>query len=780
MTAGDDPGGGARPPSIDDRLEHRRPPTRAAGVPSVVSSARAVLGRAGPAGLLQLARVNQFDGFDCPSCAWADPDDDRSVAEFCENGAKAVADATDRHRADPGFFATHTVEDLLARDDRWLNDAGRITHPMLRRAGDDRFAAVRWDVAERLVAEHLAATTPDRAVFYTSGRASNEAAFLYQLWARALGTNNLPDCSNMCHESSGAALGPTIGIGKGTVRLHDLEVADVVVVLGQNPGTNAPRMLTALQRCVENGGTIVAVNPMREVGLSRFVNPQDLADVRRAPRALAGGTTLASVHLRVRVGGDLALLTGVQKALVEAGGVDEHFVERRTTGWEGLRRHLEQQSWAPLEAASGLDRGAMRRLADLVAGTDRVVWAWAMGLTQHEHAVGTIRQLANLALLRGAIGREGAGLCPVRGHSNVQGDRTVGIWDRPTEAMLARLDAGVGGGFTAPREHGLDVVGSIGAARRGEVDVFVALGGNLLQASPDTDATAAALGDVHLGVHVTTKLNRGHLLTGRTSLLLPCLSRAEADVTAAGPQFVTVESSMGVVSRSRGRMAPASDQLRSEPRIVAGLAAASLGPTTPIDWVAHATDLDRVRDLVEACVPGFDDYNRRVRLDGGFARPTPARDGDFSGLPDGRAVLTTYPLPGDGDEAAARGVAHAPEGSLTLMTVRSHDQFNTTVYGEDDRYRGVHGDRRVVFVAPPDAARLGLDDGQRVDVTSHAPDGSRRVVHGFRVVLHDLPAGDCAAYFPEANPLVPLSSVAIGSNTPTSKAVPVTLAPVAG
>lgn len=772
MTADDTSRSGhGRPPAgDDDALQHTGEPDTAAGVPAVLSSAEVVLRRAGWRGLRELGRVNQFDGFDCPSCAWADPEDERSVAEFCENGAKAVADAADRSRADPAFFAEHSIGDLLGRSDRWLNDAGRITTPMLRRAGAEHWTPIGWESAEQLVAEHLAATSPDRAAFYTSGRASNEAAFLYQLWARSLGTNNLPDCSNMCHESSGTALAPTIGIGKGTVTLHDLEVADVIVVLGQNPGTNAPRMLSALQACVERGGTIVAVNPMKEVGLSRFANPQDLKRPTRLGRALRG-TALASEHLQVRIGGDLALLTGVQKALVEVGGVDEDFVAASTTGFDELSEHLAAQPWVPLEAASGISRERMRWLAELVASTDRVVWCWAMGLTQHEHAVGTIQQLANLALLRGAIGVEGGGLCPVRGHSNVQGDRTVGIWDRPTDAFLDRLEAGIGNGWAAPRAHGHDVVSSIEAAARCEVDVLVALGGNLLQAAPDTDATTAALSQVHLAVHITTKLNRGHLLAGETALLLPCLSRPEADVTDHGPQFVTVESSMGVVSRSQGRMRPASPELRSEPAIVAGLAAASLGPSTPVPWHELAADLDRVRDLIEASIEGFDDYNARVRTDGGFALPNPAREGDFSPLPGGRAVLSTYPLPGGGPTVGLT----PPEDVLTLMTVRSHDQFNTTVYGEDDRYRGVHGDRRVVFLSPVDAVARGLADGDRIDVTSHAADG-QRTIHGFRVVLHDLPDGDCAAYFPEANPLVPLGSTAIGSNTPTSKAVPVTIA----
>ncbi|MFT5563792.1 MAG: molybdopterin-dependent oxidoreductase alpha subunit, partial [Myxococcota bacterium] len=447
-----------RAPSDPSALEHRPVPDHAAGIPAVAQTIRATAARVGlRRGAQLLSQVNQKDGFDCPSCAWGDPEGDRSFAEFCENGAKAVADAADRARANPVFFADHSVDDLLGRSDRWLNDAGRITHPMIRRAGDTHLTPIRWETAESMVAEHVAALpTPDRAIFYTSGRASNEAAFLYQLWARALGTNNLPDCSNMCHESSGLALSPTIGIGKGTVHIADLEAADVIVVLGQNPGTNHPRMLTALQRCVRDGGTVVSVNPMAEAGLRGVVNPQDFTKPMKAVPALAGrATPLADIHLQVRIGGDLALLTGVQKALVEAGDVDVAYVVDRTSGFDELRAHLAAQPWEPLEAASGIRRTRMVELARLIGSTRKVVWCWAMGLTQHEHAVGTIQQLVNLALLRGSVGVHGGGLCPVRGHSNVQGDRTVGIWDQPTDEFLDRLDAGVGRGFTAPRAHGL-------------------------------------------------------------------------------------------------------------------------------------------------------------------------------------------------------------------------------------------------------------------------------------------------------------------------------------
>ncbi len=746
------------------RLKISEPRDVAAGVPAVMSTMRHITREAGLLrGLPLLRDANQHDGFDCPSCAWPDPDGERSFAEFCENGAKAIADAGTRDVVTPTWFQRFTVHELAAMTDRDLNRSGRITAPVVRRAGSDRFEAISWDDAYALVGQRLQAlSSPDRALFYTSGRASNEAAFLYQLFARAYGTNNLPDCSNLCHESSGRALGSTIGIGKGTVLLEDFPQAEVVVVIGQNPGTNHPRMLTALQEAAEAGATIVSVNPMREAGLVTFRNPQDFARPSRW-KAAATGTDLASMFLPVRIGGDLALLTGVQKALRERdldgrGGIDHAWLDTHAVGFDDLAAILDAADWDTIEREAGVDRARITELADLLAGTDRIIWCWAMGLTQHEHAVGTIQQIVNLSLLRGAIGRPGAGLCPVRGHSNVQGDRTVGIWERATDAFLDRLAAGVG--FTPPREHGLDVVDGIRAMHAGDVDVLVCLGGNFLSAAPDTRFTAAAMDRLDLAVHIATKPNRSHLVGDGTTLLLPCLARTDLDVQASGPQFVTCENSMGIVDTSRGNRTPVADTLRSEPAIVAGLAAATLGPTTPVDWHDLVEDYDRIRDLIEASIEGFDDYNRRVRERGGFALPNAPRLGRFDGLPDGRARLTAYEVP----------TTDLAPGDLVMMTIRSHDQFNTTIYDNDDRYRGVHDERRVVFLNPTDMAALGLTTGDRVDLVGRHGDGDRRAPN-FLAVPYDLPRGNCATYFPEANVLVPIDTVARDSNTPASKYV---------
>jgi len=756
---------GPTAPTGSLRVEDPKP--TAAGFAGVSAAMRSVWQQAGVArGLPLLRRANQHAGFDCPSCAWPDPDGDRSIAEFCENGAKAIADAGTRDTVTPEWLAGFTVSDLAAKSDRWLNDAGRLTNPVIRRR--DRFEPIAWDDAFALVGARLRElTSPDRAIFYTSGRASNEAAFLYQLFVRALGTNNLPDCSNLCHESSGHALGSTIGVGKGTVLLEDFDQADVVVVIGQNPGTNHPRMLSALQAAKERGATIVSINPLPETGLRHFRNPQDLARPSRWAKAVRG-QDLADLHLPVRIGGDLALLTGLQKQLLERdragnGGIAHDYVAANTTGWDDLVAAIDQHGWDAIESEAGVDRGRLSEVADLLAGTDRIIWCWAMGLTQHEHAVGTIQQIVNLSLMRGAIGMPGAGLCPVRGHSNVQGDRTVGIWEHPTDAFLDGLAEGVG--FTPPRAPGLDVVNALRAMHAGEVDVVVALGGNLLSASPDTVFAAEALDRVDLNVQIATKLNRTHLVGAATTLLLPCLARTDLDVQGAGPQFVSCENSMGIVTASQGRQKPVSGHLRSEPAIVAGLAHATLGQT-PVDWPSLADDYDRIRDLIERSIPGFDDYNRRVRAHGGFALPNPAREGRFDGLPAGRARFTAYHLPR----------TRLADDELVMMTVRSHDQFNTTIYGDDDRYRGVYNERRVVFMHPDDMADRGLQTTDLVDLVGTYAGRVRRAPR-FQVVPFDLPRGNCATYFPEANVLVPVESVARDSNTPTSKYVVVTIEP---
>lgn len=744
------------------------PPTSAAGLRAVEKAMRVVVRQSGlRRGIHALRRVNQTEGFDCPSCAWADPDGDRSFAEFCENGAKAVADAADRHRLDAPTLGRFTLTELAAMHDRDLNALGRITEPMIRRSGTDRFVPATWDDALGTVAAALRSIDdPDRAIFYTSGRASNEAAFLYQLFVRAFGTNNLPDCSNLCHESSGRALGSTIGIGKGTVRLSDFDEAELIIVIGQNPGTNHPRMLSALQTAKSNGASIVSINPLREAGLVEFRNPQDFARPRGLARAVTG-TPMADTHLRVRIGGDLALLTGVQKALVERdrggrGGIDHEWLDANAVGFDSVAELVSRTAWSDIETESGIERHRLRELADMIGDSRRIIWCWAMGLTQHEHAVGTLQQIVNLALMRGAIGIPGAGLCPVRGHSNVQGDRTVGVWERPTDEFIDRLESAVG--FTAPRVPGHDVVHGIQAMHRGEMDVFVSLGGNLLSAGPDTAYTAEALGRVRVAAHIVTKLNRSHLVEGGTMVLLPCLARTDLDVQASGPQFVTCENSMGVVQRSAGDLEPPSSSVRSEPAIVAKLAALTLGDTEPVDWSGLAGDYDRIRDLIEAAVAGFDDYNRRVRQPGGFELPNPPRFGDFSGLTGGRAVLTAYPL----------AIAETGPGELVMTTIRSHDQFNTTIYAHDDRYRGIAAERRVVLMSPDDIAHRGLVPGQRVDLVGRHG-GVERRAENFLVVSYDIPVGNCATYFPEANVLVPVDRVALGSNTPMSKYVPVTV-----
>ena len=754
------------PPAADDDVGIRvgTPKRAAAGVTAVGHALRHVGAELGVAkavtkGTRTLLRVNQPDGFDCPGCAWPDPGH-TSPFEFCENGAKAVAEESTERRIGPDFFAAHSLDDLDTASDYWLGQQGRITEPMVRRPGRQHYEPIGWDAAFDLIAERLDGLAhPDRAVFYTSGRTSNEAAFLYQLLARTLGTNNLPDCSNMCHESSGVALSQSIGIGKGTVSLDDIHQAQLILVIGQNPGTNHPRMLAALERAKRNGARIVSINPLREAGLVAFRNPQRPAGV------LGRGTRLADLHLPIRVGADLALFQLVNQRLIADGAVDTDFVEQRCEGLAELTAHLGARDPVHLLESTGLRAGDVAQLTEWIAGTDRIVACWAMGLTQHRQAVATIQEIANTLLLRGAFGKPGAGACPVRGHSNVQGDRTMGIYEQPAETFLAALDAEFG--ITAPRAHGYDTVAAIAAMAAGDVDVFVGMGGNFVAAAPDTAVTAAAMRRVGLTVQVSTKLNRSHVAAGETALILPCLGRTEADPDPFGqPRFVTVEDSMSAVHASSGRNAPASPDLRSEPEIVAAIGNRLTG-TAPrsVPWEQLGHDYDAVRQRIAAVVPGFADFNRRVREPGGFVLPNPPRDAGEFALPGGRArlVVNTF-VPID-----------VPAGRLLLQTVRSHDQFNTTVYGLDDRYRGIKHGRRVVFVNLDDLAELGFVDGEHVDVVSEWNDGVERRAEGFRLVAYDVPRGTCAAYFPEANVLVPLGSTAERSNTPTSKSVVVRL-----
>ncbi len=762
------PQGPASEPAFDEGegLSVGAPKAWVAGIPAVLSTFRHIAGKAGMRGVKALRVLNQVDGFDCPSCAWPDADDERSAFEFCENGAKAVASETMKAKVDGAFFARYSVAELAAQSDAWHDAQGRIAEPVLLDEGASHYRPIRWEEAFALLGEHLRALpSPHRAAFYTSGRASNEAAFLYGLLARSFGTQNLPDCSNMCHESSGAALGAAIGIGKGTVSLEDFEAADVVLCAGQNPGTNHPRMLATLEAAVEVGAKLVSINPLREPGLMAFAHPQKVRGV------LGRATALASAHLPVAIGGDQALFRGLAKALLareeSQGGVfDQAFLAEYTRGLADYLDSVRRTPWSQVEALSGLGRETIEDLAETItnarSGKKRLITCWAMGLTQHHHAVPTLREVANVHLLLGAVGREGAGFCPVRGHSNVQGDRTVGIGEKMPEWFQAALEKATG--IEAPRAHGHDAVGTIFAMHRGEVDVFVALGGNFLQASPDTAMVAEGLRQVGLTVQISTKLNRSHLVTGRRALILPCLGRTERDEGPTGPRRVSCENSMGVVQGSAGRLAPASAHLRSEVDIVRGIALATLSPEQmgTVDWSALG-DYDRVRTLIEAVVPGFDDYNQRVREPGGFYLPNGPKERVFP-------------------TASGKAEFHAGEieaftvqpGRFVLQTLRSHDQFNTTIYGEDDRYRGVYGGRRVVFMNPEDMRERGFEALQPVDLISHFQGETRRV-RRFRVIPYEMPRGALAAYFPEANPLVPAGSFARVSRTPTSKAIEVSV-----
>ncbi|MEU3598036.1 FdhF/YdeP family oxidoreductase [Streptomyces sp. NPDC006798] len=744
---------------VQDAPEIGPPGHSAAGLPGVAHTLKAAREQMGAARSVRtLLKVNQKDGFDCPGCAWPEDAGKRHLAEFCENGAKAVAEEATLRRVTPEFFAEHPVAELAERSGYWLGQQGRITEPVHLPEGGDRYEPVSWERAFSIVAEELRALeSPDEAVFYTSGRTSNEAAFLFQLFVREFGTNNLPDCSNMCHESSGSALTETLGVGKGSVSLEDLHRADLIVVAGQNPGTNHPRMLSALEKAKKAGARIISVNPLPEAGLERFRNPQ-------TARGLLRGTELADLFLRIRIGGDQALFRMWNRLILEAGGgVDEEFVRTHTHGFEEFAAAARAADWAETLTATGLERAGIERAAAMLLASERTVVCWAMGLTQHKHAVATIREVVNLLLLRGAVGRPGAGVCPVRGHSNVQGDRTMGIFERPAPAFLDALEKEFG--FAPPRRHGYDVVRSIRALRDGDAKVFFAMGGNFVAASPDTAVTEDAVRRARLTVHVSTKLNRSHAVTGRQALILPTLGRTDRDVQAGGRQFVTVEDSMGMVHASRGNLPPASPLLLSEPAIVARLARAVLGAGSRTPWEEFERDYGAIRDRIARVVPGFEDFNAKAARPGGFTLPHAPRDERRFPTATGRANFTAAPVE----------YPRVPPGRLLLQTLRSHDQYNTTIYGLDDRYRGVRGGRRVVLVHPADAGELGLPDGSYADLVGEWKDGVERRAPGFRVVHYPTARGCAAAYYPETNVLVPLDSTADTSNTPASKSVVVRL-----
>ncbi|BCQ09002.1 putative oxidoreductase [Mycobacterium heckeshornense] len=747
------------------------PEREAAGLKAVLVSMQRGLASMGPLRTaVSLLRLNQRNGFDCPGCAWPEEPGGRKIAEFCENGAKAVAEEATKRVVTPEFFARHSIADLASRPEYWLSQQGRLTHPMVLRPGDDHYRPISWAAAYRLIADELRGLDdPNQAVFYTSGRTSNEAAFLYQLMVRSFGTNNLPDCSNMCHESSGAALSETIGIGKGSVSVEDIVHADLIIIAGQNPGTNHPRMLSVLQKAKANGARIVAVNPLPEAGLIRFKDPQKLHGL------LGHGVPIADEFVQIRLGGDMALFAGLGRLLLEADDhapgavVDRDFIAAYCANFEAYEANTRAIDLDTVVEATGVDRQQLHRVAAMLAASQRTVVCWAMGLTQHRHAVATIAEISNVLLMRGMIGKPGAGLCPVRGHSNVQGDRTMGIWEQMPESFLAALDRRFG--IVCPREHGLDTVNAIRAMRDGKARVFMGMGGNFALATPDTAATESALRNCSLTVQVSTKLNRSHVVHGATALILPSLGRTDRDIQNGVKQLVSVEDSMSMVHLSRGSLHPPSDQVRSEVAIVCQLARTLLGPQHPVPWEMFNADYDTIRDAIADVVPGCEDYNTRVRQPDGFQLPHPPRDAREFPTSTGKANFVVNPLQW----------VPVPPGRLVLQTLRSHDQYNTTIYGLDDRYRGVKGGRRVILVNPADLTAFGLREGDRVDLVSEftGADGQvqERRAKDFLVVGYPTPVGNAAAYYPETNSLVALDHVAAKSNTPVSKAIVIRLEP---
>lgn len=735
----------------------------ACGVPAITSTMFHISEELGLLkGMKTLLKLNQKNGVDCPGCAWPDPDDHRSaMGEYCENGAKAIAEEATDKKCTPEWFAQHSVEEISSWSDFEIGKSGRVTQPMFLAAGELYYRPISWEAAFDMIAGELkSAANPHRAVFYTSGRTSNEAAYMYQLLVRNYGTNNLPDCSNMCHESSGVALTETIGIGKGTVKLDDIHHAKLVLVIGQNPGTNHPRMMSALSKCKGNGGRIVHINPLPEIGTEKFIDPQSPLEI------LKGGTKLADLYLPVKIGGDMALFQYVQSQMLmrsksSSGVFDESFIGNKTEGFEAWKVFFDNWHIEQLEEITGLHQNDIEPLIDLLLSTTEIISCWAMGLTQQRQGVATIQEVVNIHLLRGAIGKANAGLCPVRGHSNVQGDRTMGIYEKPKPAFMDKLDEYWNKKFI--REEGYDVVEAIAAMEKGEVDAFIAMGGNFISATPDSERTGKAMQKVGLTVQISTKLNRAHCITGQCALILPCLGRTEKDVQVSGEQFVTVENSMGIVHTSRGVNAPCSKHLRSEPAIVSGIAQALFGNEGGMDWQAMVDNYDVVRNHIEGSIAGFDHFNQKVRKPEGFYLPNGPRDGNFT-TPSGKAHFSVNALE----------VQKVKEGRFIMMTIRSHDQYNTTIYGLDDRYRGIQNERRVVLMHADDMTAAGLSHLADVNIVGWY-NNERRVAEHFLVIPYPIARGCVATYFPETNCLVPLEHTALRSNTPVSKWIEVSL-----
>jgi molybdopterin-dependent oxidoreductase alpha subunit len=754
----------AQPPEKLTGIELKKIPDSAVGAKAIASSINHIQKEVGLIkGIGLLKNLNQKYGFDCPGCAWPDPDEKRAfLAEYCENGAKAVAEEATKNKVTPMFFLIHSVTELAKLSDYEIGKSGRITHPVYLPEGANHYKEISWKDAFNLIAEELnSLNSPDEAIFYTSGRTSNEAAFLYQLFVRQFGTNNLPDCSNMCHESSGAALSETLGIGKGSVTLDDFNHTDLVIVIGQNPGTNHPRMLTALGEAKDNGSKIITINPLPEIGLMNYKDPQN-------PLKWVGpGQDLTDLFLQVKINGDVALLKIILKLMVEKekqtpkSVFDHDFIKEKTHGIDDLLNDLKNYSIEELVPQTGISFEKIKEAADLVIDNKKIIICWAMGITQHKNSVDNIREIVNILLLKGSIGKKGAGTCPVRGHSNVQGDRTMGVWEKMSDSFLDKLDANFN--FKSPRKHGYDVVDSIEAMHENKAKIFFGMGGNFVSATPDTEYTAEALRQCQLTVHVSTKLNRSHLIHGKKALILPCLGRSEKDMQTSGEQFVSVENSMGIVHSSKGPSKPCSKDILSEPAIVAGLANATL-KNSKTNWTKLVSNYDFIRDEIEKTIDGFDNFNERVRIPKGFYLPNNARDNNFAPTGTGKANFSIN-TPSE---------IVLEENQFIMMTIRTHDQYNTTIYGLNDRYRGVLNERRVIFLNANDMKRLNLEKLDLVDLTSHF-NGEKREAKGFLALPYSIPEQCSATYFPEANVLVPLKSTADISNTPTSKTVIITI-----
>jgi len=748
-------------------MEVEEPRHWAAGVPGIAHAMGPAMADMGVGRALSLLTdMNQKDGFDCMSCAWADPEE-RKTFEFCENGAKAVTWEATPVTIPTSFWAENSITSLQDKSEYWLGMQGRLIEPLYKPVGEDNYRPISWDEAFTLIADRLKAMdSPNEATFYTSGRTANETAFAYQLFAREMGTNNLPDCSNMCHESTGLAMGQTIGIGKNTIAYKDFAKADLIIIMGQNPGTNHPRMLTALEEAKEAGAEIVAINPLLEAGLIRYKNPQKVKGI------IGHGTGIADQYLQIRAGGDGWLMKAISKRVFDAedakpGTVLDHaFIDEHCQGLDEFRESLKDLDPETVLRATGLTTGQIDELAERYLRADKVIITWAMGLTQHRDAVNIIKEVINLLLLRGNIGKPGAGASPIRGHSNVQGDRTMGIWEQMPPKFLDALQREFG--FDPPRENGYDVVQAVEAMREGKTKVWISMGGNLVSAVSDTHAAEEGFHKVGLNVQVSTKLNRNHLTVGDEAIILPVLGRTEIDMQEAGPQMLTVEDSVCAIHSTRGKVKPISDKLRSEMSVVVGIARAYFGDTGPVDWASFERDYDVVRDHIEHVIPGFDDFNKRLKADNGFILPHGPRDSRTFPTATGKAMITVNDLE----------FIECPPGRLLLQSMRAHDQFNTTIYSLNDRYRGIKRSRRVIFVHPDDLAELGIEDGALVDVHSEFSDGLDRSVQAFKAVAFPTSRGCAATYFPEGNPLVPLGFTALGSNTPASKSVVVRLEPV--